>query len=163
MIPGLTKTSATPATTLPARLSTKSPSFWAWDIPAARSSTASHRTAIPGGEVSSSADQASRPSRKKRRQAQPAILTRIARVLIFLTAESRRRSCVTSKRTTCSRPWKRDARRWLNIPKPKMEDYLAHCDKLTLDLVASFQRAMVEDLVGRTLAAARLTTWLHCL
>ncbi len=43
----------------------------------------------------------------------------------------------------------------LNIPKPKLEDYLSHCDKLTLDLVASFQRAIVEDLVGKTLAAAR--------
>lgn len=41
------------------------------------------------------------------------------------------------------------------IPKPKVEDYLAHCDRRTLDLVASFQRAVVEDLVGRTLAAAR--------
>lgn len=41
-----------------------------------------------------------------------------------------------------------------NIPKPKFEDYLAHCDKQTLDLVASFQRATVEDLVGKTLAAA---------
>src|SRR6202035_5330460 len=35
------------------------------------------------------------------------------------------------------------------------EDYLATCDQLTLDLVASFQRAIVEDLVGKTLAAAR--------
>jgi N6-L-threonylcarbamoyladenine synthase len=43
----------------------------------------------------------------------------------------------------------------LNIAKPKLEDYLAQCDKLTLDLVASFQRAIVEDLVGKTLAAAR--------
>jgi len=43
----------------------------------------------------------------------------------------------------------------LKITKPKLEDYLAHCDKLTLDLVASFQRAIVEDLVGKTLAAAR--------
>jgi len=41
------------------------------------------------------------------------------------------------------------------IIKPKLEDYLAHCDKQTLDLVASFQRAMVEDLVSKTLAAAR--------
>ncbi len=41
------------------------------------------------------------------------------------------------------------------IAKPKLEDYLAHADKLTLDLVASFQRAIVEDLVGKTLAAAR--------
>ncbi len=50
-----------------------------------------------------------------------------------------------------------DARRQAlaNIPKPKLEDYLANCDQLTLDLVASFQRAMVEDLVGRTLTAAR--------
>jgi N6-L-threonylcarbamoyladenine synthase len=41
-----------------------------------------------------------------------------------------------------------------SIPKPKLEDYLAHCDNATLDLVASFQRAICEDLVGKTLAAA---------
>ncbi|MFZ0138527.1 MAG: tRNA (adenosine(37)-N6)-threonylcarbamoyltransferase complex transferase subunit TsaD [Candidatus Sulfotelmatobacter sp.] len=41
------------------------------------------------------------------------------------------------------------------ISKPKLEDYLANCDRQTLDLVASFQRAMVEDLVSKTLAAAR--------
>jgi len=41
------------------------------------------------------------------------------------------------------------------ISKPKLGDYLAHCDRLTLDLVSSFQRALVEDLVGKTLAAAR--------
>ena len=40
------------------------------------------------------------------------------------------------------------------ISKPKLEDYLANCDKRTLDLIASFQRALVEDLVGKTLAAA---------
>ncbi|MBZ5598947.1 MAG: tRNA (adenosine(37)-N6)-threonylcarbamoyltransferase complex transferase subunit TsaD [Acidobacteriia bacterium] len=40
-------------------------------------------------------------------------------------------------------------------PKPKTEDYLAHTDKQVQDLVASFQRAMVEDLVGKTLAAAQ--------
>jgi len=40
------------------------------------------------------------------------------------------------------------------IPKPKIEDYLAHCDKQVLDLIASFQRALVNDLVGKTLAAA---------
>ncbi len=39
--------------------------------------------------------------------------------------------------------------------KPKLEDYLAHCDRQTIDLVASFQRAMVDDLAGKTLAAAR--------
>jgi N6-L-threonylcarbamoyladenine synthase len=41
-----------------------------------------------------------------------------------------------------------------SLSKPKLEDYLACCDKQTLDLVASFQRAIVEDLVGKTLAAA---------
>jgi N6-L-threonylcarbamoyladenine synthase len=43
----------------------------------------------------------------------------------------------------------------LAIQQPKLEDYLSHCDQQTLDLVASFQRAMVEDLAGKTLAAAR--------
>jgi N6-L-threonylcarbamoyladenine synthase len=42
-----------------------------------------------------------------------------------------------------------------HIAKPTLEDYLAHCDRQTLNLVASFQRAIVEDLAGRTLAAAR--------
>jgi N6-L-threonylcarbamoyladenine synthase len=42
-----------------------------------------------------------------------------------------------------------------NISRPKLEDYLANCDRRTLDLVASFQRAIVEDLVGKTLSAAR--------
>ena len=41
------------------------------------------------------------------------------------------------------------------ITKPKLEDYLANCDKQTLDLVASFQRSIVEDLIAKTLAAAR--------
>jgi N6-L-threonylcarbamoyladenine synthase len=43
----------------------------------------------------------------------------------------------------------------VGIAKPGLEDYLAHCDKQTLDLVASFQRAIVDDLVGKTLTAAR--------
>ncbi len=41
------------------------------------------------------------------------------------------------------------------ISKPRLEDYLANCDRKTLDLVASFQHAIVEDLIGKTLAAAR--------
>ena len=40
------------------------------------------------------------------------------------------------------------------IARPTAEDVLAHCDKKTLDLAASFQRAVVEDLVGKTLQAA---------
>ncbi len=41
------------------------------------------------------------------------------------------------------------------IEKPRLEDYLLHTDPKTLDLVASFQRALVGDLVMKTLAAAR--------
>ena len=41
------------------------------------------------------------------------------------------------------------------IDRPGLEDYLRYCDRKTLDLVASFQRAIVEDLVAKTLAAAR--------
>jgi len=40
------------------------------------------------------------------------------------------------------------------IAKPTQEDYLALCDIETLNLIASFQRAVVDDLVGKTLAAA---------
>ena len=38
---------------------------------------------------------------------------------------------------------------------PSREEYLAVSDRQTLDLVASFQRAVVDDLVGKTLLAAR--------
>jgi N6-L-threonylcarbamoyladenine synthase len=41
------------------------------------------------------------------------------------------------------------------IAKPGVNDVLPLCDKKTLDLVASFQRAVVEDLVEKTLQAAR--------
>jgi N6-L-threonylcarbamoyladenine synthase len=41
------------------------------------------------------------------------------------------------------------------IDKPTLEDCLRLCDRQTLDLVASFQRSMVNDLVMKTLGAAR--------
>jgi len=41
------------------------------------------------------------------------------------------------------------------ISKPKFEDYLSACEPATLDLVASFQRSMVDDLVAKTLEAAQ--------
>jgi N6-L-threonylcarbamoyladenine synthase len=40
------------------------------------------------------------------------------------------------------------------ISKPKLDDVRILCDQPTLDLVASFQRALIEDLVGKTLTAA---------
>lgn len=40
------------------------------------------------------------------------------------------------------------------VDKAKPQDVLPHCDAKTLDLIASFQRAVVNDLVGKTLAAA---------
>lgn len=41
------------------------------------------------------------------------------------------------------------------ILKPKPEDFLAVCDRQTLNLIASFQKTMVNDLVSKSLAAAR--------
>jgi N6-L-threonylcarbamoyladenine synthase len=41
------------------------------------------------------------------------------------------------------------------LTSPSREDYLTHCEQATLDLVASFQRAVVNDLVSKTLLAAR--------
>jgi N6-L-threonylcarbamoyladenine synthase len=41
------------------------------------------------------------------------------------------------------------------IEKPTFEDLLRFCDRQTLNLVASFQRTMVNDLVVKTLTAAR--------
>jgi len=46
-------------------------------------------------------------------------------------------------------------RKLARITKPTVDDYRAACDQNTLDLVASFQRTMVRDLVERTLDAAR--------
>jgi tRNA N6-adenosine threonylcarbamoyltransferase len=40
------------------------------------------------------------------------------------------------------------------IARPTPQDFLAACDHQTLDLVASFQRAVVDDLVSKTLSAA---------
>jgi N6-L-threonylcarbamoyladenine synthase len=39
--------------------------------------------------------------------------------------------------------------------QPALEDYLRLCDRQTVNLAASFQRTMVNDLVTKTLAAAR--------
>jgi N6-L-threonylcarbamoyladenine synthase len=41
------------------------------------------------------------------------------------------------------------------ISWPTVEDLLKVCDRQTLNLVASFQRAMVSDLLAKTLSAAR--------
>jgi N6-L-threonylcarbamoyladenine synthase len=41
------------------------------------------------------------------------------------------------------------------IARPKAADILPLCDRKTLDLIASFQRAVVDDLVAKTLAAVR--------
>jgi N6-L-threonylcarbamoyladenine synthase len=46
-------------------------------------------------------------------------------------------------------------RKLAEIAQPKFEDYLNLCEPETRDLVGSFQGAMVEDLVGKTLEAAR--------
>lgn len=40
------------------------------------------------------------------------------------------------------------------IAKPTTDEYLKLCDKKTLDLIASFQHSVVEDLVSKTLRAA---------
>jgi len=42
-----------------------------------------------------------------------------------------------------------------SITRPTADNMLPLCDRKTLNLVASFQRAVVEDLVGKTLQAAR--------
>src|SRR5689334_12648517 len=43
----------------------------------------------------------------------------------------------------------------VKMSKPKAADVAALCDKETIDLVASFQRTVVNDLIAKTLAAAR--------
>ena len=41
-----------------------------------------------------------------------------------------------------------------NIPRPSVDDFLRVTDRKTVDLIASFQRAVIDDLVRKTLAAA---------
>ncbi|HKW65875.1 MAG TPA: tRNA (adenosine(37)-N6)-threonylcarbamoyltransferase complex transferase subunit TsaD [Terriglobales bacterium] len=56
----------------------------------------------------------------------------------------------------CMQPAIEGRRRKLaGIAKATVDEYRAACDQGTLDLVASFQRTMVRDLVERTLDAAR--------
>lgn len=58
--------------------------------------------------------------------------------------------------THAMRPAIEERQRTLSsIEHPKAEDYLAHCDHLTLDLIASFQEGVVQDLVMKTLTASR--------
>jgi len=64
-------------------------------------------------------------------------------VLRYVELESMRESVVARQQARAG------------IPKPSMNDVLPLCDRKTLDLVASFQRAVVEDLVSKTLQAAR--------
>ena len=47
------------------------------------------------------------------------------------------------------------AERWLRFPSRSWKIIIANSDSQTLDLIASFQRAIVGDLVAKTLAAAR--------
>ena len=63
-------------------------------------------------------------------------------VLRYVEVHDMRRSIETRRKALAS------------ISQPKLEDYMEHSDKQTLNLIASFQRAIVEDLVGKTLAAA---------
>ncbi|HLW54985.1 MAG TPA: tRNA (adenosine(37)-N6)-threonylcarbamoyltransferase complex transferase subunit TsaD [Candidatus Angelobacter sp.] len=42
-----------------------------------------------------------------------------------------------------------------SFAKPRPQDVLPQCDQKTLDLIASFQRAVVDDLLSKTMAAAR--------
>ena len=42
-----------------------------------------------------------------------------------------------------------------SVQNPNAEQYLLHLDRLTLDLIASFQQAVVHDLVRKTLRAAQ--------
>jgi N6-L-threonylcarbamoyladenine synthase len=50
---------------------------------------------------------------------------------------------------------RRQALAGMEKDKPTLEDTLRLCDRQTLNLVASFQRSMANDLVMKTLAAAR--------
>jgi tRNA N6-adenosine threonylcarbamoyltransferase len=54
------------------------------------------------------------------------------------------RPSIESRRTTLGQ-----------MTHPRIEDYLTHCDEQTLNLIASFQHSIVDDLVGKTLAAAQ--------
>jgi N6-L-threonylcarbamoyladenine synthase len=48
-----------------------------------------------------------------------------------------------------------ERRAWRKVvERPTVDDLRSHCSQETLDLVASFQRAVVQDLVERTFAAA---------
>ncbi len=46
-------------------------------------------------------------------------------------------------------------RTMMGLETLQLEDYLRLCDRETLNLIASFQRSLVEDLVSKTLAAAQ--------
>jgi N6-L-threonylcarbamoyladenine synthase len=58
------------------------------------------------------------------------------------------RDSVLAKEAEDRRAWRK------TVERPTLDELRAQCSQATLDLVASFQRSVVQDLVERTLAAA---------
>jgi N6-L-threonylcarbamoyladenine synthase len=80
---------------------------------------------------------------------------RAGRSSTFPTAESRRRFCAMSRPRNLKPAIEARRRALAGIEEPTLEDTLETLRPANLNLVASFQRTMVNDLVAKTLAAAR--------
>ena len=162
-ISGPTGTSATLATTLRARRSIKSRSCWGWAIREGRSSTGWRRMAIRWRSSSRSRRSSiatgaitSERSKKGDLQQPDHAPTEEAGLHFDFSYSGIKTAVLRYVETENLKPAIEARRQALaEIGKPALEDVLGLCDRQTLNLVASFQRTMVNDLVTKTLAAAR--------
>ena len=140
----------TPAMTRPARPSTRSPSCWSSAIRAARSSTSWRSMAIPQAVKFPFAQIKHRDRNPQNRHADDERACRL-----FLQRNQDRSPALRGNARHARAASSSVGSALAEMAKPSREDYLAACDQQTLDLVASFQRAVVNDLVSKTLLAAR--------
>jgi N6-L-threonylcarbamoyladenine synthase len=159
--PGPTPSSAAPSTTPPAKPSTKSPSFSASATPAVPGSTRSLHTAIRTPSPLHLLNSNQRPTWPVRppRAPKAAKTSPIARLdPHFLFSFSGIKTAVlryVELHGLRAESKARVSRVLANFHPPQTrEDALALCPQPTLDLIASFQHAVVGDLMKKTFAAA---------
>ncbi len=156
--PGTTATSAAPSTTPPAKPTTKSPSSSASATPAAPGSTRSPRTATPAPSPSpsrqSSTGRIATAARSQQKSPAPADGPRFdfsfsgIKTAVLRYVADPRHAATASKLAAAQRRPRRPRQAQHRTPS------LALCDPQTLDLIASFQYAVVGNLLRQTFAAA---------
>jgi hypothetical protein len=157
-----TRSSAAPSTTPPAKPSTRSPSCSASAIPAVPGSTLSpafgnpHAVPFSFAQIKTKVHLGGKPPRTKAAKTAP--IAASTRIFSSRFRESRPPCCATSSSTACAPKQRPASKRSLPSFRPRDRQFPAKktpspCPQPTLDLIASFQHAVVGDLMKKTFAA----------